>query len=64
MPIARHHGTDADRDIYIEKLKAGGSKFDRQATENSIKNLEKHENIRKRLLQKLKARRIQQVQDE
>ena len=64
MPTAKHHGTEQDRDIYIGKLQAGGSKYDPKATENSLKHIDKNEAIRKRLLKKLQDRRIQQVQDE
>ena len=68
MPTAKHHGTDADRDIYIGKLQSGGSKYDRPATENSEKQIQSREQTRKRLLAKLKARqekqRYTQVKDE
>ena len=63
MPTAKHHGTIEDRNEYIGKLQAGGSKYDPKATENSIKHIERNEAIRKRLLKKLQDRRIQQVSE-
>ena len=63
MPVARHTGTEADKKAYIGQLKAGGSKYDKQATENSEKHIDRLRSIRERLQQKLKDKRIQQVSE-
>ena len=57
MPVARLIGTEAEIKKYIAKLRAGSDKYDRQATENSIKQFADREKLRQRLVQKLQRKR-------
>ena len=68
MPIARHHGTEQDREIYAKKLSEKGCcKYDIPATVNSIQQFDKIDGIKRRLLEKLNKKkeklRVQQVSE-
>ena len=64
MPGASLYGTEADRQAYIQQLNARGTTYDKPATENRQKQYNKQQETRNRLLQKIKAKKAQQVKNQ